>query len=306
MLLSKAHISFLENLQRKNLKISMEAFLATPLKMGGVYWAIGSAALLGHPLPDVLEFLTSCRNPDGGYGPDSGHDSHATSTHYALLAISMIGAELTETEKQETANFFKSLQADDGSISGDLWGERDLRFAYDAVAGSEILGVSTIERVKLREWIGRCRNWDGGYAPAPELESHAAYTFCAIGALCLSGGMGLSDEEVTKTAWWLAERQTPHGGFNGRPEKAPDVCYSWWILASLQMLGKAHWVDKDALRMFVLKAQDEEDGGISDRPGFAADVFHTFFGLAALSLIGKDDLVSIDPRFAIPSEAVPK
>lgn len=39
--------------------------------------------------------------------------------------------------------------------------------------------------------------------------------------------------------YWLAERQICGrcGGFNGRPEKAPDVCYSWWILSSLTIIG---------------------------------------------------------------------
>ena len=31
--------------------------------------------------------------------------------------------------------------------------------------------------------------------------------------------------------WWLAERQLPSGGLNGRPEKLQDVCYSWWVIA---------------------------------------------------------------------------
>ncbi len=30
----------------------------------------------------------------------------------------------------------------------------------------------------------------------------------------------------------------------GRPEKLPDVCYSWWVLASLKMIGKIHWISK--------------------------------------------------------------
>lgn len=33
---------------------------------------------------------------------------------------------------------------------------------------------------------------------------------------------------------------------SGRPEKLPDVCYSWWVLASLKILGKVHWIDKVA------------------------------------------------------------
>lgn len=33
-------------------------------------------------------------------------------------------------------------------------------------------------------------------------------------------------------------------GYLGRPEKLPDVCYSWWVLASLSMIGRIHWIDK--------------------------------------------------------------
>jgi geranylgeranyl transferase type-2 subunit beta len=55
--------------------------------------------------------------------------------------------------------------------------------------------------------------------------------------------------------FWLAQRQiSEHGGFNGRPEKAPDVCYSWWILSSLYVLSDPEnlnlkqWIDSEKLR----------------------------------------------------------
>ena len=56
------------------------------------------------------------------------------------------------------------------------------------------------------------------------------------------------------------------GGLNGRPEKLPDVCYSWWVLSSLSVLGKTHRIDRDALCRFILRCQDVTSGGISDRP----------------------------------------
>ena len=31
---------------------------------------------------------------------------------------------------------------------------------------------------------------------------------------------------------------------SGRPEKLPDVCYSWWVLSSLSIIGRLHWIDK--------------------------------------------------------------
>jgi prenyltransferase beta subunit len=30
--------------------------------------------------------------------------------------------------------------------------------------------------------------------------------------------------DVSTLGWWLAERQLPNGGMNGRPEKLEDVC----------------------------------------------------------------------------------
>lgn len=98
--------------------------------------------------------------------------------------------------------------------------------------------------------------------------------------------------------WWLSERQLPNGGLNGRPEKLEDVsfsthdcsavflifylqvCYSFWVLSALSILGKIAWIDSGKLEAFILSAQDTESGGIADRPGDMPDVFHTIFGLA--------------------------
>jgi geranylgeranyl transferase type-2 subunit beta len=106
-------------------------------------------------------------------------------------------------------------------------------------------------------------------------------------------------------AWWLCERQTPSGGLNGRPEKLQDVCYSWWCLASLALLGRLAWIDRGALAAFVLACQDARRGGISDRPDDAADVYHTFFGLAGLGLLRWPGVADeVDPAFALPRRVV--
>jgi geranylgeranyl transferase type-2 subunit beta len=113
--------------------------------------------------------------------------------------------------------------------------------------------------------------------------------------------------------WWLCERQLPGGGLNGRPEKLPDVCYSWWILSSLAMIRRLDWIDGEQLRLFILKAQDEIKGGIADRPGDEADVFHTFFGVCGVGLLGYTQeagaggyqgLKRVDPVYALPVETL--
>ena len=50
-----------------------------------------------------------------------------------------------------------------------------------------------------------------------------------------------------------SERQVDSGGLNGRPEKQADVCYSWWILSSMAMLGHLPWIDNDKLVKFILE-----------------------------------------------------
>ncbi|CAL5362751.1 unnamed protein product [Camellia sinensis] len=102
--------------------------------------------------------------------------------------------------------------------------------------------------------------------------------FCCVGALAITGSLHHIDKNLL--GWWLCERQVKSGGLNGRPEKLPDVCYSWWILSSLIIIDRVHWIDKEKLVKYILDCQDKEKGGISDRPDDAVDVFHTYFGVA--------------------------
>lgn len=36
----------------------------------------------------------------------------------------------------------------------------------------------------------------------------------------------LGEVDQQTLSWWLAERQLPNGGLNGRPEKLEDVCFT--------------------------------------------------------------------------------
>jgi geranylgeranyl transferase type-2 subunit beta len=72
----------------------------------------------------------------------------------------------------------------------------------------------------------------------------------------------------------------------------------------LEMIGKAHWIDRDKLAAFILRSQDPENGGISDRPGDMVDVWHTCFGLAGLSLLEYPGLQPVDPVYCMPKATV--
>ena len=85
-----------------------------------------------------------------------------------------------------------------------------------------------------------CQNFDGGFGAVPGAESHAGQIFCCVGALSIAHALDKVDEDLL--GWWLSERQCDSGGLNGRPEKQADVCYSWWILSSLCILGRVRLI----------------------------------------------------------------
>lgn len=53
------------------------------------------------------------------------------------------------------------------------------------------------------------------------------------------------------------------------------------MLASLKIIGRLHWIDREKLRSFILACQDEETGGFADRPGDMASIsdVHTIVSL---------------------------
>ena len=226
--------------------------------------------------------------------------------------------------RNEIIRFIQQLQQPDGSFVGDVneCGEIDTRFTYCAFQSLVLLKAFTNDVINIPlavQYILRCRNLsDGGFGSCIGAESHAGQVFCCIGALaiaqaldqlypatnCTNDDLDVVDDDNDDDeppddvlGWWLCERQVDSGGLNGRPEKQADVCYSWWILSSLSILGKVSWINTNKLANYILKCQDTVDGGIADRPDDMADVFHTFFGIAGLSLLGhlhRADQVVVD------------
>lgn len=246
----------------------------------------------------ILDWIFSCYDyRRGGFGGNVDHDAHLLYTLSALQLLAMSNS-LSDPRLDRTAvvNFIQSLQHPDGSFAGDEWGETDTRFSYCALCSLSILGVlpphdqnydpktHVVNVKKAATYISSCINFDGGYGCITGAESHAGQIFCCVAALSLTHSLHLVDADLL--CWWLAERQCDSGGLNGRPEKQADVCYSWWILSSLSIMGRVEWIDITKLGEFIMRCQDDEDGGISDRPDNMADAFHTFFGIAGLSLSG--------------------
>jgi geranylgeranyl transferase type-2 subunit beta len=261
-------------LQRKD---EIEYWLTEHLRLNGVYWGLTALHLLGHPdaLPrdQTVHFVMACQNLDGGFGAAPGHDSHMLYTVSAVQILATVDS-LSELEsrggkarvgkcKTPVSPFEVGLISKDiaslqntlsGTFAGDEWGETDTRFLYGAFNALSILDMMDLVDVeKAVDHIQKCSNSDGGYGVSPGAESHAGQVFTCVAALTIARRLDLTDTE--RLGAWLSERQLKNGGLNGRPEKLEDVCYSWWVMSSMAMIHKLHWIDSQKLTEFILKCQ---------------------------------------------------
>ena len=86
---------------------------------------------------------------------------------------------------------------------------------------------------------------------------------------------------------WTQQRLQEEGGYNGRVNKAPDSCYSFWVGGTTHILGSFDDVDREPCRSFLLYCcQNEKIGGFSKTPGVPPDILHSFYSIAWLSLDG--------------------
>ncbi|KAL7738754.1 hypothetical protein ACLKA6_010400 [Drosophila palustris] len=283
------HVEYIENhgKQEDDYEYCMTEFL----RMSGIYWGVTALDIMGQldrlDRKSIIEFVKRCQCPaSGGFAPCEGHDPHMLYTLSAVQILCTYDA-LDDIDCDAVVRFIVGLQQPDGSFFGDKWGEVDTRFSFCAVATLTLLKRmdQSIDVEKAVKFVMSCCNQtDGGFGSKPGAESHAASTLA----------------DVDKLGWWLCERQLPSGGLNGRPEKLPDVCYSWWVLSSLTIMGRLHWISSEKLQQFILSCQDTETGGFSDRTGNMPDIFHTLFGIGGLSLLGHSGLKAINPTLCMP------
>eukprot|EP01121_Diplochlamys_sp_Union-15-3_P020740 TRINITY_DN8172_c0_g1_i1.p1 TRINITY_DN8172_c0_g1~~TRINITY_DN8172_c0_g1_i1.p1 ORF type:complete len:308 (-),score=38.50 TRINITY_DN8172_c0_g1_i1:37-960(-) len=228
-------------------------------------------------------------------GPSShSHEldqSHIAMTYVALVMLLILGDDLSRVNKKAILEAMKLLQQENGSYSPVAGGsESDMRFVYCACSISYILNDwSGIDKEKAVKYIKSSQSYDYGIGQGPGQESHGGSTYCAIASLWLMNR--LDDlEGKDQLIQWCVQRQSI--GFQGRINKEPDTCYSWWIGATLQLLGAFHFVNPSLSKRFTLSCQ-ADIGGFSKWPNHHPDVLHAYFSLCGLSFIGEPNLEKI-------------
>uniref|UniRef100_A0A090X8I3 Protein geranylgeranyltransferase type i beta subunit n=1 Tax=Ixodes ricinus TaxID=34613 RepID=A0A090X8I3_IXORI len=172
-----------------------------------------------------------------------------------------------------------------------------MRFVYCASAICYMLhdwsGMDTDDTLRF---IRNCYCYDGGIAPYPGLESHGGSTFCAVASLSLMGKLEstLSERQLNRLRRWCLFRQ--QSGFQGRPNKPIDTCYSFWVGAALELLGVLKSVEGVRNLEFPDSTQDQFVRGFSKWPDSDPDPMHAYMGIAGMSLMGVEDLLPLPPR----------
>lgn len=90
-------------------------------------------------------------------------------------------------------------------------------------------------------------------------------------------------------------------GYQGRTNKVPDSCYSFWVGATLHMLGAFEYTDLPSTRSFLLDEcqGNQHSGGFCKTPECHPDVLHTFYSICWLSFAKFGQLRALDPTLAI-------
>ncbi|XP_018576934.1 geranylgeranyl transferase type-1 subunit beta [Anoplophora glabripennis] len=212
--------------------------------------------------------------------------AHIANTYSCLNSLIILGDNLSRVNRKAILNSLRALQLPNGSFKGAKDGvEDDMRFVFCAACICYILDDwSAIDVELMVNFILKSISYDGGIGQGPELESHCGSTFCAIACLALSKNLHrLTKAQFHALRRWLLLRFDY--GFNGRPNKPVDTCYSFWTGGALKILDAYQFIhDNKNNPLYVLMTQDKY-GGFSKWVNTVPDPMHTYFGLAGLSLM---------------------
>ncbi|XP_057341276.1 geranylgeranyl transferase type-1 subunit beta isoform X1 [Microplitis mediator] len=217
-------------------------------------------------------------------------------TYTALATLLALGDDLKRVNKKSILEGMRACQNNDGCFMAMITeSESDMRFLYCACCVSAILNDwSGINKTTAIDYIVKSISYDGAMGQGPGLESHGGSTFCAVASLYLMNELHnvLNKDQIDKLRRWCLMRQT--SGFQGRPGKPSDTCYSFWVGATLHMLDSGHLIDPVENREFILSTQDDSIGGFAKFYDTRADPLHTYLGLCGLSLMGEPGLLSMN------------
>lgn len=248
---------------------------------------------------------TGCKRDNLDDSASKFNCGHIAMTYTALATLIILDDDLSRVDRYAVMQGLKALQQESGSFTASIHGsEDDMRFVYCAAAICFLLDDwSGFGKDSAVSFIQSCYGYDGGISPYPGTESHGGSTYCAVSSLILMGRLhsALSEQQLRSLQRWCLNRQLT--GFQGRPNKPIDTCYSFWVGGALKLLGAFQFVDHKENYEFLQSTQDGITGGFCKWPDSDPDPMHAYMGIASLSLMGMEKLAPLQPALNISRRA---
>ncbi|PQE25250.1 prenyltransferase and squalene oxidase protein [Rutstroemia sp. NJR-2017a WRK4] len=265
---------------------------------------------------DCLSWLRRLQREDGSFGElvtEDGKVRGGRDMRYCYVATAlrwMLTGDAHEEREEGTDINVESLvehlrrgQTYDGGISESSEHEAHAGYAYCAIASLSLLdrlpkptsGTETSEAEKT----------SAGLTNLPE-----TLRWLVLRQSAYTDGDGEEEEEEQKDSeqsapdhFFVPDTDPTFVGFNGRCNKRADTCYTFWVGASLNMLGHSDLINKDGARRFLLEKTQHMIGGFGKTPGNPPDIYHSYLGLAILAALKEPGLKELDSALCISVEA---
>uniref|UniRef100_A0A8C0KXF6 Geranylgeranyl transferase type II subunit beta n=1 Tax=Canis lupus dingo TaxID=286419 RepID=A0A8C0KXF6_CANLU len=105
--------------------VFQEYCMSEYLRMSGIYWGLTVMDLMGqlHRMnrEEILTFIKSCQHECGGISASIGHDPHLLYTLSAVQILTLYDS-INVIDVNKVVEYVQSLQKEDGSFAGDIWG----------------------------------------------------------------------------------------------------------------------------------------------------------------------------------------
>ena len=232
---------------------------------------------------------------------------------FLITKFCILGDDLSRVNTNGLLEGLAKLQKPDGSFMASLEEQHcDMRFVYCAACICTFLNnFGTIDKTAMKNFILKSFSYEGAFGQGPDLEAHGGSTYCAVAALSMLGELTNLDSNIKeKCLKWLSFRLD--SGFQGRPNKQDDTCYTWWVGGALKLLvNDTSEINKNNFVMeqiqhcvpYVLSTQDPITGGLAKWPDLTPDPLHSYLGLSGLGLGNYPELRPVDAELNITLRA---
>lgn len=183
---------------------------------------------------NLFIFLKNCQKEDGSFSPEPTSTESDLRFIYAACAINgILEGERTSQESQiskevekflrntsevltmelnKGENSLENINAEDKNDYEDEYNfcEEKNDDASDKKFEEKQCSKVEIDKKKIKEYISRCRSYDGGYGLRPGDECHSGAIYCALASLYLIGEID-SVENKGRLVKWLVDRMVGKG-----------------------------------------------------------------------------------------------